>query len=233
MLTLKDVSHRRGQGKQSFTIEVPELKIAQGEIIALTGASGSGKSTLLEIIGLILKPRSMGQFNIADYDIANYWGKASKSRLSSLRAEYLGFVLQTGGLLPYLSVIDNINLSRSILGLNRTDSFVFEICELLGIKHLLQRKPEQLSIGERQRTAIARALAHQPKLLLADEPTAALDPYHADQVMKLLIRLTKELNLTSIIVTHDWNRVKEMGIREIKLTCEYRNNAGTTSVLAG
>jgi putative ABC transport system ATP-binding protein len=231
MINLVDITHRRGIGKQSFTLEVPHLKIARGEIVALTGASGSGKSTMLEILGLILKPYSMGLFDIAGHDVASYWQAGSHSRLAQIRAEHLGFVLQTGGLLPYLSVIDNITLSRTLLGLSATASFVSEICQFLGIGHLLKRKPEQLSIGERQRTAIARALAHQPKVLLADEPTAALDPFHADQVMDLLIKLTQELNLTSVIVTHDWDRVKEMGIREIKTVCHYRKEGGSVAVL--
>lgn len=232
MLHLKALSHQRGKGQQSFTLEVPELTINQGEIIALTGNSGSGKSTLLEIIGLILKPRSVAQFSIADHDVGHYWDKGQKNQLSLMRSRQLGFVLQSGGLLPYLSVLDNISLSRKLLGLNLKDNFVFEVCEILGIMHLLQRKPEQLSIGERQRTAIARALVHKPDLLLADEPTSALDPFHADQVMELLIKLTQQFNLTSIIVTHDWDRVKEMGLREIKFICNHRNNEGTIAVLS-
>ncbi len=233
MLKLEAVSHQRGRGQQSFTLEVPSLSVEKGEIIALTGVSGSGKSTLLEIIGLILKPHSMSRFTIGNHDVSAYWKNGAKNRLSRLRSQQLGFVLQTGGLLPYLTVIENITLSRSILGLNKTNDFVLEMCELLAINHLLDRKPDQLSIGERQRTAIARALAHQPRLLLADEPTAALDPFHADQVMSLLLKLTRELSLTSIIVTHDWDRIKEMGIREIRTTCKNRDHAGTISVLTG
>ncbi len=233
MLNLRAVLHRRGTGQQSFTLEVPRLSVSKGEIIALTGVSGSGKSTLLEILGLILEPDAMGRFDIAEHDISVYWRRRARSRLAALRSRYLGFVLQTGGLLPYLTVLENITLSRSILGLKKTNDFVLEMCRLLAIDHLFDRRPEQLSIGERQRTAIARALAHEPRLLLADEPTAALDPCHAEQVMSLLIKLTRELELTSIIVTHDWNRVKEMELREIKTTCERRNNAGIVSVLSG
>ncbi len=233
MLYLESIVHSRGQGRQSFTLKVPELSIKAAEIIALTGASGSGKSTLLEIIGLILKPVSNGVFNIAEHDVSSYWDNKQAGKLADLRAQNLGFVLQTGGLLPYLSVIDNITLSRTILGMKARDSYVEDICKLLGIDHLLKRKPAQLSIGERQRTAIARALSHQPQILLADEPTAALDPCHADQVMALLIKLTQELNLTSIIVTHDWDRVKAMGIREIQTSCEDHDENGIVSVLTG
>jgi len=232
MLTLKALSHQRGKGAQSFTLEVPELKVKKGEIIALTGASGSGKSTLLEIIGLILKPMSVVEFSLAGHDIEHFWRGGLGSQLSLIRARQLGFVLQSGGLLPYLSVLDNICLSRKLLGLKLTDPFVLEVCETLGISHLLKRRPEQLSIGERQRTAIARALVHKPDLLLADEPTAALDPFHADQVMELLIKLTQQFKLTSIIVTHDWDRVKALGLREVKFTCTRRKNEGTIAVLS-
>lgn len=232
MLQLKALTHRRGEGQQSFTLEVPELSIQRGEIIALTGASGSGKSTLLEIIGLILQPKSTAHFAISSHDIAGFWQHKQKNKLSVIRSRQLGFVLQSGGLLPYLSVLDNITLSRKLLGLKLTDDFVFEVCATLGISHLLHRKPNQLSIGERQRTAIARALVHKPELLLADEPTAALDPIHADQVMELLIKLTQQFNLTSIIVTHDWNRVKELGLREVKFHCESKKNQGTIATLS-
>lgn len=232
MLHLEALSHQRGEGAESFTLEVPELRVHKGEIIALTGASGSGKSTLLEIIGLILRPKVAGKFSISTHDIADFWKIGQKNKLSLIRSRQLGFVLQSGGLLPYLSVLDNIVLSRKLLGLKLTDDFVFEVCETLGITHLLRRKPEQLSIGERQRTAIARALVHKPELLLADEPTAALDPFHADQVMGLLIKLTQQFNLTSIIVTHDWDRVKELGLREVKFNCDFRKNKGTIAVLS-
>ncbi len=232
MLYLKALSHQRGKGVESFTLEVPELKINTGEVIALTGASGSGKSTLLEIIGLILKPKLADQFSIASHNIVHYWKTGQKNKLSLIRSRLLGFVLQSGGLLPYLSVLDNIVLSRKLLGLKLADEFVFEVCETLGISHLLQRKPEQLSIGERQRTAIARALVHKPELLLADEPTAALDPFHTDQVMELLIKLTQQFNLTSIIVTHDWDRVKELGLREVKFNCDFHENKGAIAILS-
>ena len=231
MINLQDISHCRGTGSQSFTLEVPALKVNEGEIIALTGVSGSGKSTMLELLGLILKPYAMNLFNIAGHDVAAYWKTGHHGRLAQIRAKDLGFVLQSGGLLPYLSVIDNITLSRTLLGMPRSDHYVSELCELLGIQKLLQRKPEHLSIGERQRTAIARALAHKPRLLLADEPTAALDPFHADHVMSLLIKLTHELNLTSVIVTHDWDRVKEMGIRELKTICRFQKDEGTFAML--
>jgi putative ABC transport system ATP-binding protein len=232
MLHLEAVSHQRGNGSQSFTLEVPELKVHKGEIIALTGVSGSGKSTLLEIIGLILKPDSTRRFALGNNDITSFWTKNQQRQLSLIRSRQLGFVLQTGGLLPYLSVLDNITLSRRLLGLKLADDFVFDICSTLGISHLLQRKPMQLSIGERQRTAIARALVHRPELLLADEPTAALDPCHAEQVMELLIKLTQQLNFTSIIVTHEWHRVKELGLREIKIACSSRDDQGTLAILS-
>ncbi len=232
MLHLKALSHQRGEGEQSFTLEVPDLSINRGEAVAFTGTSGSGKSTLLEIIGLILQPSSMAKFQLDNQDIVHFWKTRRKNELSLIRSQKIGFVLQSGGLLPYLSVLDNITLSRKLLGLKLTDDFVFEVCKTLGISRLLQRKPAQLSIGERQRTAIARALVHKPDLLLADEPTSALDPFHADQVMELLIKLTQQFSLTSIIVTHDWGRVKDMGLREVKFICNHRNNEGTVAVLS-
>jgi putative ABC transport system ATP-binding protein len=236
MLDIEAVRHKRGVGDDSFTLDIPRLTVDRGEIVAVTGASGSGKSTLLEIIGLILRPDSASKYCLGpegrQRDIAALWRKDQSDRLSKIRAAWLGFVVQSGGLLPYLTVLENIVISRKLLGLPAPGRLVEKICNILGIIKLLNRKPEQLSIGERQRAAIARSLAHEPMLLLADEPTAALDPIHAEQVLALLLELARELNLTSIIVTHDWNRVRKLGLREIQASCSAQS-FGTASTFQG
>jgi putative ABC transport system ATP-binding protein len=219
-LRLREVARRRGTGADSFTLEVASLTIQQGESVALTGPSGSGKSTLLDLLGLVLRPDRCAEFNLqgADgvrVDVAALWRGGRSDALARLRARHIGYVLQTGGLLPFLPAIDNIRLSRSLLGLG-DDPLVDTLVERLRLGHLLEKKPRALSIGERQRVAIARALAHGPALLLADEPTAALDPIHAQEVMALMLELCAALGATAVVVTHDWDLARSVGLREIR-----------------
>ncbi len=236
MLLIEAVRHTRGIGNDSFTLEIPRLIVDRGETVAVTGASGSGKSTLLEIAGLILKPDEVESYFLgpeeSQQNIAALWRRDQSERLAKIRAVSLGFVVQSGGLLPYLTVLENIIISRRLLGLPAPGRLVEKVCKILGLEKLLNRKPSQLSIGERQRAAIARALAHEPMLLLADEPTAALDPIHAGQVLSLLLELAGQLDLTSIIVTHDWSRVRKLGLREIQASCT-AGSSGTASTFQG
>ncbi|MGH8547380.1 MAG: ABC transporter ATP-binding protein [Methylococcales bacterium] len=236
MLHIEAIRHQRGIGNDSFTLQIPRLIVDRGETVAVTGASGSGKSTLLEIIGLILKPDEAAGYGLGPaenrQDIAALWRRNQSERLAKIRAVSLGFVVQSGGLLPYLTVLENIVISRRLLGLPAPGRLVEKVCKILGLEKLLNRKPAQLSIGERQRAAIARALAHEPMLLLADEPTAALDPIHAGRVLALLLELACRFDLTSIIVTHDWSRVRELGLREIQASCT-AEKFGTASTFQG
>ena len=221
MLQLDNIHCRRGIGAQQFTVSISHLSIARGETVAITGRSGSGKSTVLEILGLVLRPDSMGCFAWNDQqgnalDLAALWSSQRDAQLSRIRASRIGFVLQTGGLLPYLDVRRNIGFTRRLIGLPRRSERVDELIEALGIGHLLTRKPHQLSIGERQRVSIARSLAHDPQLFLADEPTSALDPHLADEVFDLMVDAVQRTGSAAVIVTHDHERVKALGLREIR-----------------
>jgi putative ABC transport system ATP-binding protein len=222
LLRLHGLRLVRGAGDNAFELQVPEFAVARGELLAVTGRSGSGKSTLLEVLGLILHPQSSGGFTLCldgiVHDLMALWQRNAQDALAALRARAFGFVLQTGGLLPFLSVRDNIALPRRLLGLPLDDELVRELPQALGIAALLGKMPAELSIGERQRVAIARALAHHPELLLADEPTAALDPEHAQRVFELLIRLVQRFGMSAIVVTHDWDLVQQMGLREVRGT---------------
>lgn len=190
-------------------------------MLAVTGESGSGKSTVLELLGLVAEPMPGARFDLTDEDgtpsdIADLWRRRFQRELARIRARSIGFVLQSGGLLPYLSVRDNILINRRLLGMPLDDPILEDIVERLKIGDLLRKKPSQLSVGQQQRAAIGRALAHSPALLLADEPTSALDPRLADQVMELLIDLVRRLGVTAVIATHEQARVKELGLREVK-----------------
>jgi putative ABC transport system ATP-binding protein len=221
LLAVRGLHHSRGQGEQGFRVELPALSLAAGEIIALTGESGCGKSTALELLALVARPDGAGRFHITldgedTHDIVALWARNAHGRLARLRARALGFVLQTGGLLPYLSVAQNIQVNRRLLGMPAADPDIDAIVQTLEIGELLGKKPHQLSIGQQQRASIARALAHKPPLLLADEPTSALDPRLGALVMNMMLSLVRRLGIGVVIATHAHEQVRRIGLREVQ-----------------
>jgi putative ABC transport system ATP-binding protein len=216
---LKGVT-KNWSGEQGFELTVPELIIRQAEKAALVGFSGCGKSTLLDLLAMILRPDSADEFAFftaqdSRLDVAATWKRRNLDGLARARMQYIGYVLQTGGLLPFLSVYDNIALSCYGLGLPEEDA-VKTVAEKLGIERHLKKFPSQLSVGERQRVSIARAMAHEPSVVIADEPTASLDPIHAEEIMGLFTGLAEEKGVTLVVATHEWDRVEELGFRRIK-----------------
>lgn len=211
ILDLSNVTIRRGAAADGFAMEIPAFAVAPGAAVAITGPSGSGKSTVLDALGLVLRPASAERFRFGGVDVGAAW-RAGGSELAALRAETVGYILQTGGLLPFLNVRDNIGLSPALLGVPAPAGHLAMLVERLGLGPHLAKMPSQLSIGERQRAAIARALAHRPAVLLADEPTASLDPVNADAVLGLLLGLVRTLGTALILVSHDWARMESLGL---------------------
>jgi len=221
VLSVTKTARRRGSEASGFRLEVPHFQVSRGECIALTGTSGSGKSTMLDLLGLVLRPDRCERFTLrlpdgTEIDVGALWERNDRDALAAVRAVHIGYILQTGGLLPFLTAGDNIGLSRALLGMNTQDGLIDRLTTALGITRLLSKKPHALSIGERQRVAIARALAHRPALLLADEPTAALDPGQAVDVVTLLLQLARELDITVIIVSHDWELIQSLGLKQVR-----------------
>ena len=215
MLHIENMRIRRGA---DYQISLPHLSLGRGEVAAITGASGCGKSTLLEMIGLILRPDALGQFQLGDaggLDVAALLREDRQAQMADIRAQRLGFVLQSGGLLPFLSVRQNIELPRRMLGLPGKSELVDEAIGRLRLQPLLGKLPAQLSIGERQRVSFVRAIAHEPDLLLADEPTAALDPLQARRLFELIIEIVQRFQIAALLVTHDWDLVRDCAIRNI------------------
>jgi putative ABC transport system ATP-binding protein len=233
---LRDVVLDREAQGISFRLNVPSLQIAQGEKIALIGESGCGKSTLLDILAFIAQPTQIGAFRFRPVntgepiDIATLWGKRKLNRLGELRKRHIGYVMQTGGLLPYLTVRDNMNLTRSVLGM-RADSATEELARELGIARHLDKLPETLSTGERQRVAIGRALAHQPSIVIADEPTASVDPFAAEKIMSLFLGLAEERNITVIVASHAWRHIKRLGLRRLAHHTQRSKDGRTTETV--
>lgn len=216
MLTINNLVISRPIGKSFFKVCLPELSMKAGQVVVIKGDSGCGKSTLLEMIGLILKPDEVDCYNLMvdneTYDIANVIHQNNINQLANIRAQYLGFMLQTGGLLPFLNIKNNILLSAKVLR-KPVDSNRFDyLADKLNIAHLLNKYPKQLSIGERQRASFIRSIIHKPALLLADEPTSALDPYNANLLFDLIIEQAQQDNIAAMIVTHDWQRIENKGL---------------------
>ncbi len=173
-----------------------DLRVEQGEFVAVRGASGSGKSTLLLTIGAMVRPTS-GRVLIAGRDVY----ALSPSQRARFRAETIGFVFQMFHLVPYLSVLENV-LLPSLAAPGGGRGAAAALLERFGLSHRLHHRPAELSIGERQRAAMARALLNRPRLILADEPTGNLDPANAAEVMNHLAEFHRE-GATIVVVTHE------------------------------
>ncbi len=230
MIRLQGVSKTRGQDAQRYSLRVDCLELAVGARVALVGPSGCGKSTLLDMLALVLAPDSTERFILDDVDVADLWRQRRLDPLSSLRSQALGYVLQAGGLLGFLDVRDNIRLPRQLLGLVEDDS-VERLARALDVHDQLDKKPAALSLGQRQRVSCARALAHGPRLLLADEPTAALDPVNAARVMDLLLHEVQTREVTCIVATHDEALARSAGLSVLRMVCHRDLDGGVTATL--
>lgn len=204
------VEKRRG----GLIVTIDRLVLGAGARAALIGPSGCGKSTSLDLLAAILRPDRADRLVVAGADLVRLRA-AGPGGLTAWRGRHVGYVLQTGGLLPFLSVAENIRLGRRLLGLAGWGP-ARDIAAVLGLEPLLDRRPAQLSVGERQRVAVARALAHEPRLVLADEPTAALDPARAAETMALLNGLAARQDTTLLVVTHDAELAAASGLRLIR-----------------
>lgn len=206
-IRVRDLVKVREQGGTVFQLEVPRLELAAGELVALVGESGCGKSTMLDLLGLILRPTRAAVFDLRDprsgrcLDVLSLWATHDEDRLAQVRREWLGYVPQSGGLLPFLSVAANIALPSRLktgdAGMSR------EIAGRMGIAGLLEKKPRYLSGGQRQRVAIARAMAHAPVVILADEPTAAVDRARARAIIADFRALARTQGCAILMVSHD------------------------------
>lgn len=185
------------------------LEIEKGEFYAVCGPSGSGKTTFLSIAGLLLSADS-GSIRLCSEEVS---GK-SQRELTKLRRKHIGFIFQNHQLLPYLNAFDQIEMFQ--MPEKRSSISVNDLMEELGIDECRKRYPDKMSGGERQRTAIARALINDPDIVLADEPTASLDADRGRQVVKLIADIVKSRNKAAIMVTHD-ERVLDLADRVFML----------------
>ncbi|MBT6081932.1 MAG: ABC transporter ATP-binding protein [Polaribacter sp.] len=179
------------------------LHVNKGEIVAIVGPSGAGKTTLLQILGTLDKPTTQEEFELSINTIS--LKNLSDKEISEFRNKHIGFIFQFHQLLPEFTALENVCIPAFIGNKSKKETEIRakELLELLGLSHRLNHKPNELSGGEQQRVAVARALINNPSIILADEPSGNLDSTAAKQLHKLFFELRDKLNQTFIIVTHN------------------------------
>jgi putative ABC transport system ATP-binding protein len=229
LLCLRQVHKVREKAGQRFELQVPSLVIRPGEFIALVGASGCGKSTLLDMLALVLQPTSAEVFtwHVPHRQEPYQVMALSEETRADIRRAAIGYVLQTGGLLPFLTVKDNIMLPCRLNGIGHIESDFQALVERLGIADQLTKKPQFLSSGQRQRVAIARALIHRPPLVLADEPTAAVDQPTACDIRDAFKELTQCMGMALCMVTHDEGLIVDAVDRMFSFAVSKRSHQAT------
>jgi putative ABC transport system ATP-binding protein len=213
-LVARDVHKSFGSGTQRAPVlRGVSMEASRGETVFLVGPSGSGKTTLLSILGCILTP-DHGSVQVLGQEVAGM----NPRQLTAFRRENLGFIFQTFNLFPTLSAQDNIALSLCMRGVpgRAAGRQAENLLNQVGLWHRRKARPAQMSGGECQRVAVARALAADPAVVFADEPTASLDAENGQAVMKLLTRLVRERGVTLVVVTHD-NRIFAYAARVLRL----------------
>ena len=197
MLSARNIEKHYGS---LHVLKSVEIEIKQAEIVSIVGSSGAGKSTFLHILGTLDKP-DKGEVELKGQRIDKLTGKA----LSKFRNKHIGFIFQFHHLLPEFTALENVCIPGWLAGSKKkeTENRAIELLTLLGLKDRLQNKPGQLSGGEQQRVAVARALINNPSIIMADEPTGNLDSANAKELHKLFIQLRDQYKQTFLIVTHN------------------------------
>ena len=197
ILSIRDIHKSFG------TLEVLkgiDTDIARGEMVSIVGASGAGKTTLLQVMGTLLRPDE-GTITLGDTDVT----RLSDTALSRFRNRHIGFIFQFHQLLPEFTALENVMLPALIAGESKRSATAraAELLEFMGLSARAEHKPAELSGGEQQRVAAARALTNRPDIVFADEPTGSLDTHNRSELQALFFRLREELGQTFVIVTHD------------------------------
>jgi putative ABC transport system ATP-binding protein len=199
MLLLEGIkkSFRQPDGERLPILDLPRFEVAAGEQVALIGDSGCGKTTLLHIIAGIIRADA-GRILLNGVELSKF----SEAGRDAIRADNIGYIYQTFNLLPAFSALENVKLGMAFARKSVEHARAKRLLERVGLGHRLHNKPRALSVGEQQRVAVARALANRPSLILADEPTANVDPRNQQQIIDLIRQTCSEENVALILVTH-------------------------------
>jgi putative ABC transport system ATP-binding protein len=226
MVKLRDVhkSYKTGEVEVKV-LEGLDLDIKKGEFVALIGPSGSGKTTILNIIGALDRADS-GSVEVAGVDITN----KDENYLTKFRADYLGYVFQDFNLIEVFNVFENVNFPLKVIHKKRDDEKVMSLLRDIHMLDQINKFPDELSGGQKQRVAVARALVNDPKIVLADEPTANLDSVTSHKVIELMRKMQREFNTTFIFSTHDPHLIDEVDrvlyLQDGKIIKDERKNNG-------
>lgn len=228
LIELKGIYKRFFEGKEneSVVLRDVDLSVKKGELVAIVGASGSGKSTLMNIIGALDKP-SEGTYRLNGVDVVS----ADDNQLSHIRNQKIGFVFQTYNLIPRMSSIKNVEVPMIYAGIDpgEREEIAKKALAMVEMDSKLDHTPDELSGGQKQRVAIARALVNDPDIILADEPTGALDTVTGRLIMDIFHRLHKEKGITIILITHSPELAEEcervLTISDGRITGERRGSA--------
>ena len=200
MIKLENINKTYHGGSPLHVLKGINLEVAQGELVSIMGASGSGKSTMLNILG-ILDDYDSGSYYLAGRLIKNL----NETQAAAARNNMIGYIFQSFNLINYKNAVENVALPLYYQGVSRRkrNAQALEYLDLLGLKEWAGHMPNEMSGGQKQRVAIARALINHPQIILADEPTGALDSATSQEVMNLLRRVNTEMGMTIICVTHE------------------------------
>lgn len=200
MITLENITKSYSLGKRELDIlKGITLSVEKGEMVAIMGPSGSGKTTLLNLMGCLDRPTA-GRYILDGKEVSNL----NRGELAEVRGKKIGFIFQTFNLLPQLSAAANVELGLRYSGITGADGHLaVEALERVGLGDRAKHRPNELSGGEQQRVAVARALVKKPPLILADEPTGNLDSHNGAEVMEILSKLHAEQGITMVMITHD------------------------------
>ena len=218
-LQVRSVVKSLDDGRRQFRLEIPHFDLGIGDLKVIVGKTGAGKTTALDILALASSPNSAGSFSLTDRD-GHTWhdlGQAKAATLARLRARNFGYVLQSNPLFPFLSLYENAVLGQRIAGRLDPD-YLALLFEVLQLDLPPTTRISQMSVGQRQRLSVVRALAHRPPLILCDEPTAALDDNTAITLLELLAALAKDRLAGVLVVTHDAELVARFGFQRHVVT---------------
>lgn len=217
-LSIGRIERRLRDGQRRSLIEIVDCALWPGVTYALIGESGIGKTTSLEMLALAQRPDHMERFTFQDgpraVDLAALMERGDREALSAVRARYFGYVTQTSLLLPFLNVRENVEVAQKIAG--RSDpGYVARLLDELELGPLARALPAALSGGQRQRACIARALAHRPAVVLADEPTSAVDAEMGRLIMRMICGHAAETDALALVITHNLGLAREFGLCEL------------------